>query len=82
MRWLISILIVAILAVALAMAGRYDPGYVVLVYPPWRLEISFISFVLLLLGLVVGATMLLRLANLTLNLPRIVREQRERREAK
>lgn len=82
MRWLISFLIVAILAVALAMAGRYDPGYVVLVYPPWRLEISFISFILLLLGLVVGATMLLRLANLTLNLPRIVREQRERREAK
>jgi HemY protein len=82
MRWLISILIVAILAVALAMAGRYDPGYVVLVYPPWRLEISFISFILLLLGLVVGATVLLRLANLTLNLPQIVREQRERREAK
>jgi len=26
MRWLISFLIVAVLAVALAMAGRYDPG--------------------------------------------------------
>jgi HemY protein len=82
MRWLISLLIVAVLAVALAMAGRYDPGYVVLVYPPWRLEISFISFVLLLLALVVSATALLRLASLTLNLPRIVREQRERREAR
>jgi len=82
MRWLISLLIVAVLAVALAMAGRYDPGYVVLVYPPWRVEVSFISFVLLLLALVVGATVLLRLARLTLDLPRIVREQRERREAK
>jgi len=81
MRWLISLLIIAILAVALAMAGRYDPGYVVLVYPPWRLEISFISFILMLVALVVGATLLLRLAVLTLNLPRIVREQRERREA-
>jgi HemY protein len=81
MRWLISLLIIAVLAVALAMAGRYDPGYVVLVYPPWRMEISFISFVLMLVGLVVGGVVLLRLALLTLNLPAIVREQRERRAA-
>lgn len=79
MRGLISVLIVAVLAVALAMAGRYDPGYVVLVYPPWRMEISFISFVLVLAALVIGGVMLLRLAALTLNLPSIVREQRERR---
>ena len=82
MRWLISFLIIAVLAVALAMAGRYDPGYVVLVYPPWRMEISFISFVLMVVALVVGGVVLLRLAMLTLNLPRIVREQRERRAAK
>ena len=81
MRWLISLLIVAVLAIALAMAGRYDPGYVVLVYPPWRMEISFISFVLMLVGLVVGGVLLLRLALLTLNLPGIVREQRARRAA-
>jgi len=82
MRGLVSILIVGVLAVALALAGRYDPGYVVLVYPPWRMEISFISFVLLVAGLVVGGVILLRLAALTLNLPRIVREQRERRAAR
>jgi len=82
MRWLISLLIIAVLAVALAMAGRYDPGYVVLVYPPWRMEISFISFVLIVVGLVVGGMVLLRLAMLTLNLPSIVREQRERRAAR
>jgi HemY protein len=82
MRWLISLIIVVVLAVALAMAGRYDPGYVVLVYPPWRMEISFISFVLVVVGLVVGGVMLLRLALLTLNLPSIVREQRARRAAK
>ncbi|MBW8457842.1 MAG: heme biosynthesis protein HemY [Thiobacillus sp.] len=82
MRWLISLIIVAVLAIALAMAGRYDPGYVVLVYPPWRVEISFISFVLMLVGLVVGGVVLLRLAMLTLNLPGIVREQRARRAAR
>ena len=82
MRGLISVLIVAVLAVALAMAGRYDPGYVVLVYPPWRMEISFISFVLVLTGLIIGGVMLLRLAALTFNLPSIVRAQRERRAAR
>lgn len=82
MRWLISLLIIAVLAIGLAMAGRYDPGYVVLVYPPWRMEISFIGFVLLLVGLVVGGVILLRLALLTLNLPSIVRAQREQRAAK
>lgn len=82
MRWLISLLITAVLAVALAMAGRYDPGYVVLVYPPWRMEISFISFVLIVAGLVVGGVLLLRLTMLTLNLPSIVREQRARRAAR
>lgn len=82
MRWLISFIVVAVLAVALAMAGRYDPGYVVLVYPPWRMEISFISFVLMVAAMVVGGTVLLRLAALTLNLPSIVRAQRERRAAK
>jgi HemY protein len=82
MRWLISLLIVGVLAVALALAGRYDPGYVVLVYPPWRMEISFIGFVLMVAAMVVGGVMLLRLAALTLDLPRIVREQRERRAAR
>ncbi|HSO45974.1 MAG TPA: heme biosynthesis protein HemY [Rhodoferax sp.] len=81
MRWLISLLVILVLAVGLAMAGRYDPGYVVLVYPPWRMEISFISFVLMLVGLVVGGILLLRLTLLTLNLPRIVREKREQHAA-
>ncbi len=82
MRWLISLLIVGVLAVGLAMAGRYDPGYVVLVYPPWRMEISFISFALAVTGLVIGGVVLLRIAALTLGLPASVRAQREHRAAK
>ena len=82
MRWLISLLIVGVLAVGLAMAGRYDPGYVVLVYPPWRMEISFISFALAVSGLVIGGVVLLRITALTLGLPARVRAQRERRAAK
>ena len=80
MRWLISFLVLVVLAVGLALAGRYDPGYAVLVYPPWRIEISFIAFVLLMVGIVLGAYLITRLAITTLNLPRIVREQRELRE--
>lgn len=81
MRWLISIIIVVVIAVALALAGRYDPGYVVLVYPPWRAELSFVVFVLLLSGIVVGAYILTRIAITTLNLPRMVRERNARKEA-
>lgn len=81
MRWLISLLIVAVVAVALALAGRYDLGYVVLVYPPWRAELSFVSFILLLAFLIVGAYLLTRLAITTLNLPRTVRERQARKEA-
>lgn len=81
LRWLISLIVVAVLAVALALAGRYDPGYVVLVYPPWRAELSFVSFVLLLALLMGSAYMLIRLAVATLNLPRTVREQKARKEA-
>ena len=81
MRWLISFLILVVLAVGLALAGRYDPGYVVLMYPPWRIEVSFIAFILLQVGLVAGAYWITRLAISTLNLPRIVREQRARRES-
>ena len=82
MRWLVSLLIVGVLAIGLAMAGRYDPGYVVLVYPPWRMEITFIGFVLGVAVLVVGGVVLVRLASLTLSLPGIVRAQRERRAAR
>jgi HemY protein len=81
LRWLISLIIVAVIAVALALAGRYDPGYVVLVYPPWRAELSFVAFVLLLVLLVVGFYALTRLAIATLNLPRTVRERKARKEA-
>lgn len=81
LRWLISLIIVAVLAVALALAGRYDPGYVVLVYPPWRAELSFVSFVLLLALLIIGAYLFTRLAIATLNLPRAVREHKARQEA-
>jgi len=81
MRWLVSLIVLSIIAVGLALAGRYDPGYVVLVYPPWRAELSFVSFLLLLGLLVTGAYLLTRLAILTLNLPEAVKARNKKREA-
>ena len=81
MRWLVSLVVLAMIAVGLALAGRYDPGYVVLVYPPWRAELSFVSFLLLLGLLVTGAYLLTQLAILTLNLPEAVKARNQRREA-
>lgn len=81
MRWLVSLIVLAIVAVGLALAGRYDPGYVVLVYPPWRAELSFVSFLLLLALLIAGAYLLTRLAIVTLNLPALVKARHLKREA-
>jgi HemY protein len=81
MRWLASLIVLAIMAVGLALAGRYDPGYVVLVYPPWRAELSFVSFLLLLALLVTSAYLLTRLAIVTLNLPEAVKARHQKREA-
>ncbi|MGA7181583.1 MAG: heme biosynthesis HemY N-terminal domain-containing protein [Thiobacillaceae bacterium] len=78
MRWLLSLLVLAVAAVGLALAGRYDPGYAVLVFPPWRIELSFISLVILLALLGLLAYWLTRLAITTLQLPEAVRAHREK----
>ncbi len=81
MRWLASLIVLAVLAVTLALAGRYDPGYAVLVYPPWRIELSFVSFLLLLVLLITGAYLFARLASATLRLPDAVKARQLRIEA-
>lgn len=81
MRALISLIIVATLAVALAIAGRYDPGYVILVYPPWRAELSFVTFILLLAALLVGGYLAIRLTVAMLNIPATIRARQARKEA-
>lgn len=79
MRALFWLVAVFAAAVALALAGRVGDGYVLVVYPPWRIEVS-----LLLSALVVLATFALvytaaRLIGHTLALPAQVRAFRERR---
>ena len=46
MKGLIWLLIVFAAAIALALIGRSETGYVLFVYPPYRVEVSLVLFVL------------------------------------
>src|ERR1700693_2815827 len=69
MRALLWIVGLFALAVALTVAARYSPGYVLLVLPSHRVEVSLnLAVVLLLLGFVV-AYVVVRALTLTLTMP-------------
>lgn len=79
MRAALWILVLFAAAVAFTLAARLDQGYVIIVYPPWRMELSFMLALLLLAGLVALAYVGLRLANVALNLSGDVRAWRAKR---
>lgn len=79
MRALFWLLAVFASAVALAIVGRANEGYALFVYPPWRVELSLVLFVVLLAGTFVVLYLLARLVHHTLHLPLHVRAFRERR---
>jgi HemY protein len=67
-------------AVAVMLAAR-NPGYVQLVYPPYKMEISLTLFVFALFAVFVLGYLLVRLVVATLQLPEYVRVFREERIA-
>lgn len=79
MRALIWIVLLFALAVGFTLAGKYDPGYAVLVYPPYRVELSLTLMVVVFLGLLVLGHLFFRLASATLRLPEQVRAFRARK---
>ena len=81
MKLLLGLLALFAAAVALVVAGRIENGYVLLVYPPYRVELSMLFFAAVLaaaFGLLYGA---LRLVSHALALPTYVRAYRARRRA-
>ncbi|MEK6243807.1 MAG: heme biosynthesis HemY N-terminal domain-containing protein [Pseudomonadota bacterium] len=80
MRGLFWLIAVFAAAVALALAGRLGEGYVLVVYPPWRVEISLLLAVLALAAAFGVAYLAVRLISHTLALPAHVRAFRERRK--
>ena len=80
MRALFWLLILAALAVGLSLAARYNEGYVLLVLPPWRAEVSLNLFLLAALAAFSVLYLLARAVNHTLGLPRAVAQFRRRRQ--
>jgi HemY protein len=81
MRAALWLLALFALAVALTLAARVDQGYVIVVYPPWRMELSFMLALMLLVGLIGLAYAVLRLGQVALRLPDDVREWHARRRS-
>ena len=79
MRALFWLLALAGLAVGLALAARYNDGYVLLVLPPWRVELSLNLMLMLQLAGFTVLYIFVRTVSRTLGLPQAVREYRTRR---
>lgn len=80
MRTLLWLLTLAALAVGLALAARYNEGYVLLVLPrAWRVEMSLNLMILLQVTGFLLLYLLLRIVSNTVQLPQRVREYRARR---
>ena len=80
MKGLLWVLALFSLAVGVSLAARYNDGYVLLVVPPYRIELSLNLAILLVLGAFVAFHGLLRALSLALSLPRRAREYRMRRQ--
>lgn len=79
MRALLWFLVLAALATGLALFAGYNDGYVLLVLPPWRIEVSLNLLIVLLVATFVLGYLLLRSIATVLHLPAAVREFRARR---
>ena len=78
MKSLVWIVALFALAVAVALGARLNDGYVLLVMPPWRLEISLNLLILAGSGLFIVFYAVLRGVLVTLGLPQRVRDFRAR----
>jgi HemY protein len=79
MKWLFWLLAVSAAAVAFVILGRVDAGYVLLAYPPWRVEMSMLFFTVAALAAFLAFYAAVRLLGHAVALPGYVRAFRERR---
>ena len=79
MRFLLWLLVLFAAAVALTLAA-HNNGYALLVYPPYRAELSLTLFVVLLVAVFVSLYLLVRLTAAALRLPDYVRRLRIERK--
>jgi HemY protein len=81
MRALIWLVGLAAVAVALVLAARYNHGYLLVVLPPWRIELSFNFAVLLAAAAFAGLYVAVRAVTAAVSMPAKVREFQKRRAA-
>jgi HemY protein len=79
-RWVLWLLALAAIAVAIALAGRQGTGYVVMVVPPWRIELSVMLFAILEIVGFALAYGSIRLAAKAYGLPRKLKKMRVEHE--
>jgi HemY protein len=77
MRLFIRLLILFALSVGLALGARYNPGNVVMFYPPYRVDVSLNVFLLLLLALFVLVYFFVRAVIATQEMPSRVAAYRQ-----
>jgi HemY protein len=74
---LVALLLAAVIAVLAA--ARFDRGAVLILFPPWRIEMSFILALAMTFALFVLTYIVFKLLRVALRLPVEVRARRERR---
>ena len=79
MRTLFWVIVIAVLAAGVVAAARYNSGYALLVFPPYRLEISLNLFAVLLASAFVLGYLAVRAILAMLRLPLQVRKYRAAR---
>ena len=81
MRALVAFLLLAATAVLAALLFKLNEGYALFVAPPYRVELTLNTFLILLVLLFLLVHAVLRLASRLARLPRLVREHRRRQQA-
>ncbi|HEX4859461.1 MAG TPA: heme biosynthesis HemY N-terminal domain-containing protein [Usitatibacteraceae bacterium] len=75
-RWALGFFGLAAVAVAIALAGRHGSGYVVMVVPPWRIELSVMMFIALVFLAFLALYFLIRVGQKAWALPREIERRR------
>jgi len=82
MRWLLWIIVLAGLAVGLILVARANQGFVLLVTPLYRIDLSLNLAIIILLATMVAGYLLVRTIALAVSMPARVREFQKRRAEK
>ena len=77
MRFFIWLVLMMAAAIGIAVTARYNPGNVVLFYPPYRVDLSLNFFMVLLVAAFLLVYFLVRAFNATVNMPRKVAAYRQ-----